>query len=235
MTNIRYGKREFYLLDILKAFFALCVVAIHTRPLQDIENQILISIYNLIISLAVPFFFTATGFLMAGEIGKNGADYVNGMRRKYIRLYLIWNIIYFPITIWGFAYNSQDITRIVLYWIRGFLFVGEQFCSWPLWYLLSIIYSTFFVEIVIRKNFNRKSIIIMAFVFFIVALGFNYALEINEVFDKVVETTLGSGRLFTGPCFVFLGMAMYGCNMNENMFKNLMGGIALAVVSALLL
>lgn len=49
-------------IDIAKFVMALLVVAIHTHPENEIENKLILDIINCIYSIAVPFFFVASGF-----------------------------------------------------------------------------------------------------------------------------------------------------------------------------
>ena len=44
-------------IDLFKFIMAIIVVAIHTGPLINCKNELLITIYNNITKLAVPFFF----------------------------------------------------------------------------------------------------------------------------------------------------------------------------------
>lgn len=218
------GKNENYLLDMMKAFFAICVIAIHTKPIEGVENQVALSIYNLITSLAVPFFFTATGFLETRKVKENGVGYISSITKKYFRLYMFWNIVYFPITIWGFAYNYQGVAKTAVYWFRGLVLVGEQFCSWPLWYLLSIIYGTYIMRCVVKCKFDRKDIFFAALILFLIAFLLNHAGAISTVFGKLVAVTIGSGRILTGPCFMLLGMVIRDWTIENNKTAVLIGG-----------
>lgn len=43
---------------------AFCVIAIHTQPLVNCNNDSILSIYDSVVRLAVPFFFITSGFLL---------------------------------------------------------------------------------------------------------------------------------------------------------------------------
>lgn len=60
---------------------------------------------------------------------------------KVIKLYVIWMIIYFPLALVDLMYNETGLVRETLLYARGFFLRGEQYNSWPLWYLLSTIYA----------------------------------------------------------------------------------------------
>lgn len=64
-------------IDLIKFFMAIIVVAIHTHPLEHCSNEILIRIYNSIVSSAVPFFFISSGFLLGSKLKKDVADFMS--------------------------------------------------------------------------------------------------------------------------------------------------------------
>ncbi len=82
-----------------------------------VDNQIGLDLYNSIVSLAVPSFFATTGFLAGDRL--DDEKWLKIIRKKYIRLYLIWNIVYLLITIWGFMYSSAGINKSLIIWIKG--------------------------------------------------------------------------------------------------------------------
>lgn len=210
-------------MDYLKAFFALCVIAIHTQPLSYTENKAILMIYDLTTSLAVPFFFAATGFL--GGKKWNYVDYIVKTRRKYIRMYLIGNFIYFPVTIWGFIYNDYGVVRALIHWLRGFFLLGEQFYSWPLWYLLSIIIGTFIFQIIAKRNIKRAGSIFIAFITITIAYILNHAEMIHSEFSKIVSMTIGNGRLLTGSCFMLLGKEIRCWEISRKTSFKILGGV----------
>ena len=55
--------KEYKGLDIMKFVMAIVVVAIHTRPEMSCDSVFVRQIFETIYSLAVPFFFMASGFL----------------------------------------------------------------------------------------------------------------------------------------------------------------------------
>ena len=77
---------------------------------------------------------------------------------RVLSLYVIWNIIYLPITIFGFKENNMSFARYVLDCIRGFLFIGQQFYSWQLWYLLSVFFVIASICIMAEHKIKDKNI-----------------------------------------------------------------------------
>ena len=56
--------KSFSCIDIMKFIMAIFVVAIHTNPFVNFQNQYISRFFNNLFQVAVPFFFLATGFLL---------------------------------------------------------------------------------------------------------------------------------------------------------------------------
>lgn len=120
--------------DITKLLLSLVVVWIHTGT-----N----SLYG-IAEWVVPIFFFFSGYFLFAKIEKSGvgstsADIVFSWIRKTVSLYLTWTVIYLPFAIYGFYLDGLTPMKAFVIWVRNVVFVGENFMSWPLWYLLGMI------------------------------------------------------------------------------------------------
>ena len=62
------GKKKYNSIDLCKIFMAVCVVAMHTKPLDGCSNRIILSVYDSIVNCAVPFFFLASGYLLSVKL-----------------------------------------------------------------------------------------------------------------------------------------------------------------------
>lgn len=142
---------------------SVCVVAIHTQPLYSIQSIVVQRLFDTITSLAVPYFFSVSGFLLFSKIDANilsrkSMEVCKKYLSRVLSLYVIWNIIYLPITIFGFKENNMSFARYVLDCIRGFLFIGQQFYSWQLWYLLSVFFVIASICIMAEHKIKDKNI-----------------------------------------------------------------------------
>lgn len=160
-------KKRYNAIDLAKFIMAIVVVAIHTHPLEYCSNQYILALYNNI-TLAVPFFFLTSGFLLGKKmtsepfsIASNGLimDYV----KKTVRLYLKWIILYFPLTIIDYWITGYSMKSGVLYYIIHLVTKGDHHWSGQLWYLLSMIYALLFVWLLIRCKFHPYAIIGLCF------------------------------------------------------------------------
>lgn len=216
MTNTL--EKNYNGIDLCKYLMAFFVVAIHTHPLDRVTNDFIITIYTTIVSFAVPFFFITTGFLLFIKMKGNYYDKDNILRikkyiKKTVRLYLIWTIVYMPLTIYGYIVDGKSISYNILEFIRGLFFIGEHFYSWPLWYLLSIIVSLSIIYIFLKLNMSEKNIIIISIVVFFGANLMTYLTSITGqlsgillIIVKLFEGVFGTGRLFTGLAYISIGM-----------------------------
>jgi len=104
MDNLR--RAEHNSIDFVKFIFAFFVVAIHTKPLINAENPIMLSLYETFLGLAVPFFFIASGFLITENQRTMPQSVLAERVRKHlvklIKFYLIWSAIYLPLAIYGY-------------------------------------------------------------------------------------------------------------------------------------
>ena len=137
------GRVNYPDLDITKLLMAFLVVEIHTRPLEAfaVPEKIIEGIDV----IAVPFFFIASAFLCFRGLGETefadaatcASVRVRKTAFKLLELYLIWTVLYLPITIFGNMLYGKDVLHGLVAFAHRTLLVGENFCSWPLWYLLA--------------------------------------------------------------------------------------------------
>lgn len=216
-------KRKFNSLDICKLLMAFCVVAIHTRPLEHCTIAIVNAIYDSFVKMAVPFFFLSSGFLLAQKFepsftSSNNIATVKKYLIKIVKMYVIWTVVYLPMAIYHFISSGTSMLRSVLHYIRGFVFVGEQYNSWHLWYLLSTIYALVFILILFSlKHFklSPKKIIILCSIIFLVSIGLDYLSNYTgnsntfiKLFVKLIKVSIGSGRILTGLFYLPLGCVL---------------------------
>ena len=72
---MKIADKKYNSIDLLKLIMAVCVVAIHTKPLYKCNNEAAIGIYNTIVGVANPFFFLASGFFVGKKYFGGGAKY----------------------------------------------------------------------------------------------------------------------------------------------------------------
>lgn len=212
------SKNKFYSIDLLKFIMSFIVIAIHTRPLYNVNNKSITEIYNILIQYAVPFFFLSSGFLIGIKLTKplnspNNLSIIKKQLIKIIKMYLIWTLIYSPISIYKYISNGIPFIEAFSVYIKGFVFVGEQYNSWHLWYLLSTIYTLFIIIFLIKKNFSIKQILLVSFIISIISITFTQLTEYPKEFpkilyiiSKIIKSSVSNGRIFLGMVYIPLGI-----------------------------
>ncbi len=225
ITGHTLNRQEYFAFDALKVFFAVCVVAIHSELTLDFQSGTAVSLTGLLESIAVPGFFSISGFFLAQKIcGKDKdeiKDTIRKLRLKYIKLYFLMHLLFLPLTAVGIAQMlityELGIREVIYALFQGLFLTGELFYSWHLWYLLAFIYATFILELLSGLIWRRDKIkmVIISIIFFAVGYAINClasmdtAEGISARLQVAILDTIGSGRLFNGIVFLLLGICIY--------------------------
>jgi len=208
-------------IDICKLIMSLFVVGIHTGAYEVFGSKISTPFYNLCFSLAVPFFFVASGYLLGIKLSTDFADTLNGKfliayLKKISFMYITWSVVYIPLAIQGYYKSGISVIDSIKAYIINLLFVGDHYNSWPLWYLLSTIYIVAILYFANRfriiKKYNHLLIIsIIAFLFY---SYFNAIYTIsdseNSIFEiwahGILESTIQNCRVLRGLIYLPIGI-----------------------------
>jgi len=173
--------------DLFKFFFAFCVIACHIHP-YGVEEYKIFSIYNFldtILNAAVPFFFIASGFFMARKLKspishKENMKVILGILKKYLVLYLVWTLIYLPITIYHYINSEASPLGIAFDFLNGMFFTGQHWYSWHLWYMCSLIWALILLYFGARFKISDWVIFLLASVLFIFAFVYGHFLSSGD-------------------------------------------------------
>ena len=151
---------------MFKLIFSVAVVAIHTDPLINLSGNLTYKIYQSFIYLAVPFFFTSTGFLMSSRLEQYEGSaseliYLQSQIRKYVKLYIIWTMAYSPLAAVHYLYTGMQFSEILKDALIGFFWLGENYNSYILWYLLSSIYGLLFIFVLRKMKIRYETILLV--------------------------------------------------------------------------
>ena len=203
------------IIDIMKLCMAMIVIAIHTNPEIIIGNDYCREAINSIYKVAVPYFFMASGFLLFRKIQFPLITIEDKSRvRKYIvkiaRMYLVWTLLYLPFTIWGFIKDGIPFLKSVFIFIRNVLFVGENYCSWPLWYLLALLVAVLILYLFSSLKLKLWHTLFVAILLYSVGLFLEYCrqhglmTDVTRLYYSVFNTTRNG--FFVGLLYVVLGL-----------------------------
>ena len=234
MENIR---KKYNAIDITKFLLAIIVIFNHTVSIKEF-NLIIQEILNILMKAVVPFFFIASGFLLGKKIIHNPdkeKEIIIEYIKKALKTYILWTIIYLPITVYNFT-----IMEGIVNFIKNFIFRGENYYSWPLWYMLGTVYAGIIYFLIYKvKRIKNKSLII-AFVFFAVSIIVNLLISNKEEFRgiiysciNIIEKLIASGRILSGVAYTIIGTYIARNHTNLAIIKPiilLLIGILLEVI-----
>lgn len=110
--------------------------------------------------------------------------------------------------------GGYSVLKATLIYIKDFVFVGQHYNSWMLWYLLSTVYSVISIFLLRKANVKWIMILVISGVIFgsSIAIDIFHATSHTTLFmitlDFLLKNTLGNGRLLRGFFYITLGMFM---------------------------
>ena len=156
-------------IDCTKVLMAILVVAIHTlQPYVMTWPVLFADFFNILMRVAVPFFFTVSGFLLCNKLRMKDYPeklyYMQGWLFRIVRLYLVWTLIYLPYAIIGFYKDDLGFIKSAAVYVRNVIFVGENYLSWPLWYLLAMLVAglIYYLILKLRSKYFVSILVILA-------------------------------------------------------------------------
>lgn len=227
--------RKYKGIDVFKFIMALFVVVLHTHPLYQVSGAMNFLTADVIARVAVPFFFTATGFLMEKQISGSGTDakdVVRGYIRKILGLYCIWTMIYLPAIIYDKILDSDDtLIRGLLTIVRDFIFVGSYA---HLWYLSAVAVGIVMVYFLRKHVGEHKTAVLLMILFLVGLLTQSYfgllttVVGADDILWKVMKAvkkvmvTCRNG-VFYGSIFIYMGTWIARCNITIKRWKAVIG------------
>lgn len=209
-------------LDIAKLLMALLVVEIHTQPFCEYPQ--IAGFVDGIARVAVPFFFVASAFLCFrglemssfSDRSSQGSVRVRWTIFKLLRLYLVWTVLFLPITVFGSILNGDSLPKAVMEFVRGTVFIGENYFSWPLWYLLAGVIGFLLVYICLRGGLRFRCILSISLALLFAGFGIGFLQQASDLPAviahpvKAYAFVFGSARngLFEGFFYVATGAAL---------------------------
>lgn len=218
----RIDRQNFNGIDCVKLLMALVVVGIHTLSPETFSEGISCCI-SAVYALAVPFFFVTSGFLLSSKIKGSAREeqlaYLRKWLRRLERLYILWTIIYLPYAIYGFSLEPLGFTKALAVYARNVILVGENYWSWPLWYLLAMLVAGCMIYLLLRFKVKRTYWYILAIAFAIVGILLDELHANNlggvNLYYSIFKTTRNG--FFVGFPYMVLGLHLssYGIQFSK--------------------
>lgn len=227
MTELS-NKKNYSLIDLCKFIFSFFIIAIHTRPFDNLFDGIIDFYFvDVICRYAVPFFFATSGFFFFkklnfsdGKIGKCDEN-KNALKKYMLRLiilYTIWSIPYFIID-WFKYYRTISLSVIVNY-AYAFFIQGSHF---HMWYILCMIYAIPVIYILLRKVNISKLVYIVIVLWLIEVISYaynwipnlNYLSNISEKAQCIFESIFRAVPLISVGAIISQKSDYYKSNKNN--------------------
>ena len=220
MEFARVARTNYNNIDCIKVCMAIFVVATHTSLFSFIKSQEIYDAVFTALSVKVPFFFTTSGFLIWNKLWNSSREdqlqRVYKWMKKSFRLYLVWTLIYLPFTIYGFYSEGTNLKDALAIFIRNVVFVGENYYSWQLWYLLGMLVASVLLFAMLKSKLKMKTMIWVAVALAICGATLNYFMENNlcvdvcNLYSKIFKSTRNG--IFQGFPYIMIGVsvAQYG-------------------------
>lgn len=214
MKLTRVNRQDYNNIDCIKVCMAVLVVATHTAFFSFIKSPQLYDAVFTALSVKVPFFFVASGFLVWNKVWCASTEEklfrIKKWIRKTFRLYLLWTIIYLPLTIYGFYLDGLSLCKSLAVFLRNVLFVGENFYSWQLWYLLGMLVAGILLYCLVKLRVNQTIIYIIAGLLAILGVTIDYCNTHDllpsfcSIYYKLFDSTRNG--LFEGFPYIMIGV-----------------------------
>lgn len=171
-------------LDLSKFIAAILVVLIHVFAVRNYEPP---AVLTFMLHMVVPFFFTISGYLLLykKENRQLHSTQIDKYLRKYLKLYLIWLLIYSPLEISVLCDMNLPITKIICNLGWNFMVTGRFYKAWPLWYLLAALHSIAIIGLLLRCGIKLCGLLFIAF--FLMLAGWFLNDSSLPVLDSVRE------------------------------------------------
>lgn len=216
---------NYNILDLTKFVFAFAVIAIHTHLLDGLEGNFVAAL-RIVENLAVPFFFIVSGFFLGGKISVvNEFEVYKHYICRFLKMYMIWCFVYLPINIYyELIVYKFSLGFTVFDLIRGWLLVGENPYSWPLWYLLASAVAVLLIYIFRKFKCRFPIILLCSLVLFVIGYCYTtyhdvlynlnpFLHNIMLLYDKTFRTTRNG--FFEGLTYIILGLLLARWNSKK--------------------
>lgn len=232
-------RKSYNSIDVMKFIMSLAVIAIHSRAALNISYS---QSVTYLINLAVPFFFITSGFLIyhhyQKSVERSVAKYYFMRAVRFIRLFVIWSLVYLPLAILYYASAETTWFHDVLSYVRRFLTSGDLPYAWPLWYLHAMGLALLLIAAMKKLRFSTiviwgigLSLLLIAYFYDKIQLESFHGPLPNVVKNYQLMFNTTRNGVFWGVAYVSTGMMIgkYG-----HRIPSLWGGVIVFCVGCLL-
>ena len=197
-TSAPESKKSLAGIDLTKFIASILIFTMHCRVFSKFL------LFELLARWGVPFFFICSAYFL---FNKEKKGQFKEAVRKYIHrigvLYIVWMVYNLPSIYLSRIYlKDWSVLSTWLTFVRNTLLSSTFIGSW---YLLSSIFSAFFLYI-LSKKFKTKVVLGICFCFYILCVASSVYHNFFPSFSKIVATFFGFPlNIFSGVFFFAIG------------------------------
>lgn len=201
-------KTQYQWVDILKFFFCVCIVAMHT-PLALPER---FWVEKTIFRLGVPFFFATSGFFLSKSCRNRGVG--SAVKRYCLRLFqllwvfsIVWIVQY---AVDGFFIRKTGIGRTALEILQRILFEPQG----ALWYIQASLIGALMLNPFLKRNQIRVAVTLGSVLYVFAEMCNNYyfvieGTSLQPIVDGYLKICMTSNNgVLIGFLFLALGVCV---------------------------
>jgi len=165
------AQNNYCLIDLCKFVCSLFVVGIHCNVF--VNNAVMNDfITQGLFRLAIPLFYTISGFLFSAKVHRNGVAALIKQERKLVIVYMIWSAVYFVESVCKSLFLRETIgLELFKKYAWNMVFRASKY---HLWYLLALIYALPLFYFLITKVKIRFQIAAIGLLWLIQCFAFSY-------------------------------------------------------------
>lgn len=215
---------EYPVLDVMKFLAAIWFILIHCNIASLFDNELFRYSVFLIRDIGLAAFFASHGFFTMYSIDKLERDcQPEAFRKKwfsYAKTYLIWSMIYLPISVYGeFIVYQEGLVRGIGKLIWDFFVTGVHYYTWMFWYFPAMLWSLLLLYFLIRTPVRRspRAIVLLGAVLYGIGIfvGHSAQTEWGQIYYRFFYSTQNAP--FFG--FLFIAWGMYSADRTADRQK----------------
>ncbi len=196
-------KRSCDIIDLMKFIGSILILTMHLNPFTDHRFFRLLS--ELLARWGVPFFFITSAYFLFSKTESAGVPQkaINKYTGRIAVLYLVWMLYNIPSIIYKRLWGT-DLTDPAV-WLT---FAKNSMLSSTFtgsWYLLSCVFSAWFVFLLCRKHSTAKAIRISSLFYLLCILSSAYYGILPKTVSSVLMFLCFPLNLFNGCIYFALG------------------------------
>lgn len=200
-------------IDWFRMAAAFLVVAIHTGPLEQVNQTADYLVTYCAGRIGVPFFFLVTGFFVLGKWTRGTIPKVQKHRliRYLVRILILYTgitLLYFPIAIY-----AENLPKGIIGYVKWFCIDGTFY---HLWYLPALLIGTLLTALLIHFCHPILAGCFVSFFYIVGVFGDSwYGLIGNtqvgeEIYYIIFRfSTYTRNGIFMAPIFLWMGAMLY--------------------------